>query len=622
MYHDFPHRLFRHFLGREGVILLETSKYDASNHHSYLFFDPVTSLRIYSVDEVPQLMDHIDHHLRDGRWVAGYFGYECGYHFENIAPLRPSNTPLASFGVYAAPFIFNHLTGSFENHPASPAGTATDWSPPQAPRDLHMDISPEAHAEAIRTIKNYLRAGDTYQINFTAKYRFAFDGDPVGLYEELRMKQRVPYGAFIHDSGRRILCHSPELFFTMQDGSIRTKPMKGTVKRGRTLEEDGLLQEWLRTDEKSRAENVMIVDLLRNDLGRICEVGSVQVPELFAVERYDTLHQMTSTVTGKLRPGVSRYELFRSIFPCGSVTGAPKIRSMQIIHELESGNRGVYTGAIGYFSPDGRATFNVAIRTLVLDGNAGEMGVGSGIVADSVADQEYEECRLKAQFLTTPPVQFEILESLLWDDGFAFLEEHLMRISRSATYFDYACNINDLREKLLLLGKSFDQGKKYKVRLTLGRSGTSSVEFCPVDRDPGTSLHLVAISDVRTSSQDVFLYHKTTNRLLYDETHEKATRNGFAEILFLNENDEVTEGAISNIFIKNGKTLFTPPVRCGLLPGIYRQHMIGTQADVLEKVLTVNDLRKADALFVCNSVRGMRQVRLVETDDYVSNSSS
>lgn len=622
MYHDFPHRLVRHLLGREGVILLESSKYDDLNYRSFLFHEPVTSLRIYSVDEIPQLMDHIDHHLGNGRWVAGYFGYECGFHFENIAPLPSSNIPLASFGVYAAPLIFNHLTGYFENGPAPTTEGTLDSPPGQAPRDLRIDLSLEEYVNAVTRIKNHLHAGDTYQINFTTKYRFTFEGDPVGLYEDLRMKQRVPYGAFINIDSRHILCHSPELFFRISDGMITTKPMKGTVKRGRTAEEDRTLQDWLRNDGKSRAENVMIVDLLRNDLGRICQVGSIHVPELFGVERYDTLHQMTSTVTGKLRPGVSRYELLKSIFPCGSVTGAPKIRSMQIIHELESGNRGVYTGAIGFFSPDGPATFNVAIRTLVLDGNSGEMGVGSGIVADSVAADEYEECKLKAHFLTTPLVQFDILESLLWDDGFPFLGQHLIRISRSAAYFDYACNTNELREKLLRLGRSFDPGKKYKVRLTLSRTGTPAIESRPVDQEPGTSFRYVAISDMRTSSEDVFLYHKTTNRRLYDEMHEKATRNGLAEMIFLNENDEVTEGAISNIFIKNGNTLITPPVQCGLLPGIYRQHVIGTQSNVLEKALTVNDLRQAEALFVCNSVRGMRQVYLLEAEDHVSDSVS
>ncbi|MEK6571444.1 MAG: bifunctional anthranilate synthase component I family protein/class IV aminotransferase, partial [Bacteroidota bacterium] len=260
---------------------------------------------------------------------------------------------------------------------------------------------------------------------------------------------------------REILCLSPELFFRYKDGTIVTKPMKGTAQRGKTLEEDLQQASWLRHDEKNRAENLMIVDLLRNDLGRICEIGTVNVEELFSVEKYQTLFQMTSTISGRVKNGTTYLEILRSLFPSGSVTGAPKIRSMRIIHELEESPRGVYTGAIGYFSPANEAVFNVAIRTIVIRGNTGEMGVGSGIVFDSVPEDEYSECELKGQFLTVPYGEFELLETMLWDNGYPFLARHLKRLNESAQYFDYVCDVENLREQLLDLSRSFTHGKKY-----------------------------------------------------------------------------------------------------------------------------------------------------------------
>ena len=411
MFRDFPLAYYTLLEGRDDVVLLETSRYDADNYRSFLFLDPIHTLRADTIDEVPALLADIERYLARGCYAAGYFGYEAGYHFEKIAGVIPETSPLAWFGIYRAPLVFNHLTGAFEGEgePVPAPGGADLPRGDYAITDLRYSIPAEAYIRSVETIQDLIRAGWTYQINFTGKYVFTFHGSALVLYEALKRRQRVSYGAFIQVQGRTVLSFSPELFFRRRGDTLVTKPMKGTVRRGRTCEEDLALQEWLRNDPKNRAENVMIVDLLRNDMGRIAEIGSVLVPELFAVEKYLTLCQMTSTIEGTLCPGVSYYDIFHSLFPSGSVTGAPKIRSMQIIHELEGDARGVYTGAIGYFSSAQEAVFNVAIRTLVIEGDRGEMGVGSGIVADSDPREEYRECQLKADFVTVAYEDFKLI---------------------------------------------------------------------------------------------------------------------------------------------------------------------------------------------------------------------
>lgn len=611
MFHELPSTIYNFIQEKENVVLLETSRFDADNFRSFLFVDPIATLQIHAVDEVPQLIEAIEDHLGQKHYLAGYFSYDCGFHFEQIAPSPRSLKPIAFFGVYRTPFVFNHQIGLFNNEGPDLTSTAPHWGKDYGLHNIKLGISRHEYARKIETIRDFIRAGDTYQINFTTKYTFDFEGSPLGLYRDLKEKQRVPFGAFIKADGRSIVCLSPELFFRRTGDTIITKPMKGTTRRGKTNEEDRQLQEWLRNDEKSRAENVMIVDLLRNDIGRIAEPGSVHVPELFSVEKYQTLFQMTSTIEGTLRRNVSCYEILRSLFPCGSVTGAPKIRSMQIINELEQRARGVYTGAIGYFSPHRDAVFNVAIRTAVIEGKRGEMGVGSGIVYDSNADQEYAECELKGLFLTEQHADFELLETLLWDNDYLLLERHLKRLQQSAEYFEYRYDVEHIRRQLLDTTKAFNKSRKYKVRLRLNRFGETSIEH--VRLDEGIQPGVIALADVRTNSSDRFLYHKTTHRRLYDEMSRRATEQGLADFIFLNERGEVTEGAISNIFVRKGGRLITPPVGCGLLNGIYRQYVLEREPEVVEAVLTKEDIHDADAIYICNTVRGMRRAVFVQT---------
>ncbi|HUZ45040.1 MAG TPA: aminodeoxychorismate synthase component I [Terriglobia bacterium] len=616
----FPSKYYETLTTLADSVLLETSRPDVDNRRSYLFVNPTRVLRVETLDEVPRLFQLIEECLEDGRYVAGYMGYECGYHFEPRAATHPparSRLPLAWFGVYEQPFIFDHGTGTFEpdrpqpgQESSAPGVRATD-SPPVS--RFRLAITQDEYCAKVEAIKKYLAAGDTYQVNLTTRASFKYSGSPAALFSTLRSQQKVPYAALIHAGNRHILSFSPELFFRLKDGRITTRPMKGTAPRGHHLAQDAEIRNWLREDPKNRSENVMIVDMERNDLGKIARPGSLRVDELFAVETYETLFQMTSTVSGTLRPGTTLYDLFRAIFPSGSVTGAPKCRTMQIIQETEDSPRGVYTGAIGYFSPSRDAVFSVPIRTMVLDGAAGEIGVGSGIVFDSLPLQEYEECLLKMQFLTRSRPAFRLLESLRWDGEYQFLQQHLERLRSSAEYFDFPLNEPQVVSVLENHQKCLRADQAYKIRLLVDIAGQIEIDHAPLDLAPESET--VILSPVQTSSQDKFLYHKTTCRDLYEHWHAEARRQGHADVLFTNEKGEITEGANNNIFAEVAGSLFTPPVECGLLPGVYRRDLLERESRASEHTLTLRDLRTADAIYLCNSVRGLRRVRLAEAHD-------
>jgi para-aminobenzoate synthetase/4-amino-4-deoxychorismate lyase len=350
----------------------------------------------------------------------------------------------------------------------------------------------------------------------------------------------------------------------------------------------------------------MIVDLLRNDLGRICTPGSVHVEAPFSVERYETLHQMTSTVSGTLLPGIRYYDIFRSIFPCGSITGAPKIRTMQIISELERGPRGIYTGAIGFISPAGLSTFNVAIRTLVVSTDAVTMGVGGGIVADSDPHEEYRECLLKASFLARTRRPFRLIETMLWQRDYPLLSLHLDRLQSSSAYFNFAFDRDAVASQVRELAKSFDVNRRYRVRLLLDSGGTISLASEELIGDSPSCRATIATE--RTSSSDPFFRHKTTNREIYDRLHKAARAAGFDEVIFTNDRGEVTEGAVSNIFVERSGRWLTPPLVSGVLPGVYRRYLLETHAAAEEGVLTIADLQSADCVYLCNALRGVRKV--------------
>ena len=631
--------LLSELAGKEDFVFLESTRVTAENHRSYLFLDPIEKLTCRQDDDPAAFLDRVQERQQQGLYLAGYLSYELGYLLEpclagSFRPRLRSGAgpalPLAELGVFRTAQVYDHLAeAAFGNH-AWPAGAKQSVTAAGFNIDnLRLNLEEPEYLEAIARIKSYIGTGDTYQVNFTLKMLFDFTGSPREFYGSLRRNQSVAYGGFIKSGGTTILSFSPELFFRKQGGIITVRPMKGTMRRGRTVAEDREFAGFLHNDVKNRSENVMIVDLLRNDLGRLSRMGGVNVQSLFDVETYETLLQMTSTIKGKLHQPMSLADMFRALFPCGSVTGAPKIRTMEIIRELEVEDRSVYTGAIGYISPDGDAVFNVPIRTVVLQGSRGEMGIGSGIVWDSDPVGEWEECKLKGRFLMNPAPEFKLIETLLWhpEPGYWLLDLHLGRLAESAGYFLFPCDTGAVRKSLAGLAESFraaGPAENRRVRLTLARDGEidlSAVELgegpLPAIDPPAlqpakpADLPKVMFSDIRTDSNSPYLFHKTTIRKPYDEERTRAAAGGIYEVLFLNEREEVTEGSFTNIFVLRGGRLITPPVSCGLLPGILRQHLFLEYPDLVrEEILSPRDVEQAEAVFVGNSVRGLVQVQL------------
>jgi len=629
-HHPLPAGVYALVERAPGTVLLESTRPPAAagaDHVSRLFMAPSRILAVNDPAQIPELFAEIEKAVAAGGFAAGFFAYECGGFFEPTVPARPlpRGQPLAWVGLYPECHVFDHCTGEFIGGvpPDLARFAARDEVQSGAAPIALREITEQQYAGRIATIHEWIRCGDVYQLNFTFPLQVDAAGSAAALYARLRQRQPVEYSAFLHTGqGQQILSFSPELFFRLDEsGSARritTRPMKGTAPRGRTTREDCDLAQWLQSDPKNRSENLMIVDLLRNDLGRLCRFGSVRVNDLFAVERYDTLWQMTSTVTGELRPDVSFQQIFRALFPCGSVTGAPKVRAMQLLAELETEPRGLYTGAIGFFSRE-QTVFSVAIRTLELSRGGGRMGIGSGIVIDSDAAAEFRECALKAEFLTRSteslPNHFQLIETMLWQQGFPLLSLHLDRLKESAAYFGFACQRAAVEEALLARAGGFADRSPRKVRLLLARDGTLEIaaEALPEIADPAKPAR-ACLAQERTDSRDRMLFHKTTHRPLYARAFKKANEAGFDDVLFLNQCGEITEGAISNIFVERDGRWCTPPAPCGLLAGVYRRHLLETRKEIEEQVLSIEDLRQADAVYLANAVRGLRKV-LIDWED-------
>lgn len=459
----------------------------------------------------------------------------------------------------------------------------------------------EEYINAIAKVKKYIYDGDTYQVNYTVKSKFNFSGNCAKLFLNLITNQSTRYSALINLNNKMIVSVSPELFFELDGNNAVTKPMKGTIERGINNYDDKRLKDILINSKKDKAENVMIVDLLRNDFGRIAEFNSVRVDSLFDIEKYESVFQMTSTIRARFAD-LGLGEIVKNIFPCGSITGAPKIRTMEIINELEKEPRGIYTGSIGVIE-ENSAKFNVAIRTLVIDkttGN-GEMGLGGGIVWDSIPDKEYNEVLVKGLFLTRQDKPFRIIETMLFENGDYFLlKEHLERLRCTAGFFLFRYDEEPIIDRLKTLVKELSENIKYKIRLLLNKEGTFSITSEILGNLP--SKIKVTISNRRTSYKEKFLYFKTTNRDLYNEEYKSALTEGFFDAIFLNENGNFTEGAITNLFILKEGIWYTPLVSSGLLEGCYRNYFIQNHKTA-EKDLTTANLVSAEKIVLVNSVR-------------------
>ncbi|MCB8923938.1 MAG: aminodeoxychorismate synthase component I [Ardenticatenaceae bacterium] len=531
-------------------------------------------------------------------YAAGFLSYEASAAFGLAChSSQPHDPPLLWFGLYRQPQVI---------------------APPQPPTaanyrlgDWQASVTESQYHDAIKRIKAYIAAGHTYQVNYTFPLHADFSGDAWALFAQLSQAQQAAYTAYV-DMGSHAICSaSPELFFTLDGAELCSKPMKGTAVRGHTLSEDKANIAWLHQSPKNRAENVMIVDMIRNDMGRIADIGSVAVPRLFEVERYPTVLQMTSTVTARSRASFS--EIIAAMFPCASITGAPKHRTMQIIQELEAGPRGVYTGAIGVLAPDRRAQFNVAIRTVTVDRQRGRAvyGVGGGIVWDSQAAEEWAECAAKSEVLRRQRPSFHLLETLRCtpDGGCDLLNEHLARLADSAEYFGFAADLPAIRHRLAQLAASLTGPAK--VRLLLAEDGAITLETAPL---PETAVQprRVALAAAPVDSSNIWLYHKTTRREVYAAAHAACPHCD--DVLLWNERGELTEATIANVVLELDGELVTPPIEAGLLAGTLRGVLVGN-GRIHERPIPLKHLRRASKIWLINSVRGWQEAQLVKISD-------
>jgi para-aminobenzoate synthetase/4-amino-4-deoxychorismate lyase len=548
------------------------------------------------LDEVLPALREIERLVQENHWhAAGFLSYEAAPAFDPALAVRPAGGfPLLWFGLYPEPYRTKTLP------PGDGDYQLGEWKP---------SVSRETYTAAIAQVKACIADGRTYQVNYTFRLRNKLTGSPWSLFLDMVRAQDAGYSAFIETDRHVIASASPELFFRLDGTTVTCRPMKGTVKRGRTLAEDNAQAAWLKASIKNRAENVMIVDMIRNDLGRLAKPGSVRVPELFITERYRTLWQMTTAVTAEIDAPFT--ELLTALFPCASITGAPKVSTMKIIAALETTPRGLYTGTIGYLAPGRRAQFSVAIRTLVLERTSGqaEYGIGGGIVWDSTSKDEYAEALLKARVLTERHPEFSLLETLRWTpgEGFFLLDEHLTRLADSAAYFNFPFDRARTETQLTEVAKTLAEAPQ-RIRLLLDREGNLMHQVFPLAETSTRPLR-VRLAQEPVSTNDIFLYHKTTRREVYEAARQR--QPDCDEVLLYNERGELTEGTIANLIVELDDELVTPPVTCGLLGGTLRAALL-KQGQIREKVLTRADLMRCTQLFLVNSVRGWQPARLDE----------
>jgi len=567
-----------------------------------LYVDPVEIVRCDDAGDVMVALARVEAGAARGLHAAGFLSYELGYLLEpRLARRLPARraTPLLWFGLFAPPRLI--ATEVLD-------ATLAELGPPPPIMDLTPGHDRAEHVAKVRRVLALIRAGDLYQANLTFPMRFRYAGEPLALYAALRARQPVAHGGVVATGETTVLSVSPELFFELSAGQATTRPMKGTAARGADPQADEAARAALIADPKQRAENLMIVDLLRNDLSRIAMPGTVTTPALFTAEIYPTFHALTSTVTARLRPGVGLGETLAALFPCGSIVGAPKIRAMEALAELEVGPRGVYTGAIGSVAPGGDMAFNVAIRTAVIGrGGEGLYGVGGGIVADSDPAAEYDEALLKARVLSDLAADYGLIETFRWsaERGFVRLAAHLDRLSRSAGELGFAFDWGQAEAELARMAGAWRGDRR--VRLLLARGGDLTIgSEAAAESGPVT----ITVATGRLDAGDPFLRHKTTRREAFDAASSEAVARGADEALLLNRQDAVADAARHSVFVEIGDRLVTPPLTAGALPGVLRATLIAEGA-AIEGEITLADVRTAPAWFVGNSLHGLRRARLM-----------
>jgi para-aminobenzoate synthetase / 4-amino-4-deoxychorismate lyase len=558
--------------------------HDAQNQTWLAFRDPIAILTAHTPDQVLPLLETLQqqidqHHL----YAAGFLSYEASPAFDPAFTTKPTTFPLAWFGLYPKPKSITLPPPS-----TSPPPDWADWAP---------NITQTQYNQAFDQVKQYIRQGFTYQVNLSFRLNAQFQQNPWQYFTHLA--QNAQYGAFIETADWAICCASPELFFRQNHHEIQCRPMKGTVSRGLTYKGDRLLAQWLRNSEKNQAENIMIVDMIRNDLGRIAQLGTVKVTSLFNIEQYPTLWQMTSSV--QCHTQATLWQIFQALFPCASITGAPKLRTMQIIAELEDAPRKIYTGTIGFITPNRTSQFNIAIRTVLINKNdqIAEYGVGGGIVWDSQAKDEFEECRTKAKILTAPQPEFSLLETLLWtpEKDYFLLDLHLKRLTTSAQYFAFPIDRAIAQNYLKAIAPTFSP-QPQKIRLLLSPQGTLTHETTPLA--PTHQPLQVCLAPSPINSTNVFLYHKTSDRQIYTQAQQQCPN--YDDVILWNEHGELTEFCTGNLVVELDGQWYTPPIECGLLAGTFRAWLL-EQGLIQERIIQVKELANCSRVFLVNSVR-------------------
>ena len=559
----------------------------------HLFTKPIKELKTRNLDQVEDLLREVEAYQEQGFYAVGYVSYEAAPAFEK------------KFAVHPAPLMGEYLLYFTIHEEVETLPFPEDYEAVDLPANWKEEVEAPAYQEAIKTIHHHIRQGDTYQVNYTVQLSQELKADPLAIYNRLVVEQKAHYNAFIQHDDVSILSISPELFFEQDDRLLTTRPMKGTTRRGLTNQADLKEASWLEADPKNRAENMMIVDLLRNDMNRISEIGSEQVTRLCQVEQYSTVWQMTSTIESRLRPEVDLVQTFQALFPCGSITGAPKISTMEIIQNTELAPRGVYCGTIGILLPKGKRIFNVAIRTLQMQGTKAIYGVGGGITWDSKWEGEYQETKQKSAVLYRQEPRFELLTTGRIHQGeLTFLEQHLTRLREASRYFAYPFNepklLNKLQEQLAHVDPSLD----YRCRIALQRNGTIQLTITELTDLPASYLQ-AQLTEQKLDLATPFTYFKTSQRdHLNQSDHEQ---------IFHLPDGTLLETTIGNLVLEIEGQLYTPPAHLPLLDGIYRRHLLETQ-QVEEKLLTLNDLTDADRIYACNALRGLYELDFQRKD--------
>ena len=558
-----------------------------------LFTKPLKELKTRDLDQVETLLREVEAYQEAGFYAVGYVSYEAAPAFEKKLAVHP------------APLMGEYLLYFTIHEEVETLPFPEDYEAVDLPANWQEEVESPTYQEAIKTIHHHIRQGGTYQVNYTVQLSQELEADPLAIYNRLVVEQKAHYNAFIQHDDVSILSISPELFFEQDDRLLTTRPMKGTTRRGLTNQEDLQEAAWLEADPKNRAENMMIVDLLRNDMNRISEIGSEQVTRLCQVEQYSTVWQMTSTIESRLRAEVDLVQTFRALFPCGSITGAPKISTMEIIHKTEKAPRGVYCGTIGILLPKGKRIFNVAIRTLQMQGNQAIYGVGGGITWDSKWESEYQETKQKSAVLYRQEPRFELLTTGHIHQGeLTFLEQHLTRLREASRYFAYPYDeqklLKELQEELAHLESNLD----YRCRIALQKNGTFHLVITELTDLPASYLQ-AQLTEQKLDLATPFTYFKTSQRdHLSQSDHEQ---------IFHLPDGTLLETTIGNLVLEIEGQLYTPPAHLPLLDGIYRRHLLETQ-QVEEKLLTLNDLTDADRIYACNALRGLYELNFQRKD--------